>query len=147
MMKTTVVMSNEIQCLCNTKDIVEMIGDSGVIVGSWPSFRSNAKDLDIVIRSRDPEDNHNVLLNMLMDRFPWTTSNCIGHIHIQATPVDVEIFESNIAAALLMNDVKKRDALSFAQARRKATRINCYGVQMFIARKFQPDTRGLEYDL
>jgi hypothetical protein len=110
----------------DTSEVVQFIGDRGVIVGSFPKKGIAAKDLDIVVKDKENERGRNVVLEEVIKRWPdHFRSGVIGHVVITAHPLDVELFDGPLP-------IKKGQAVkqhTWRQAKRKAKPIDVFGVQ------------------
>lgn len=111
-----------------TSDVLSLIGDRGVIVGSWP--KGGTKDIDVVIKSPAPKSAaRNPVFTELLEH--WRddcSSSATGHLVILSEPTPVEVFED--VGWPIGDEAKDKARLTFSQARRRATYIDAYGVTM-----------------
>lgn len=113
----------------HTSDVIRAIGAAGVIVGSWPAMGEYAKDVDVVIRPRKNDEPKNKVFQALYENWrEYMDSAAPGHVFVRAEPQPVEVFES---LGFRPDDEDKSDGcLTYNQATRRATRVDCYGVKM-----------------
>jgi hypothetical protein len=114
-----------------TQSVLEVIGKRGVIVGSVALGKSNPKDLDVVIRDRGYEQARNPVFTDLLAQFgDACDSEVVGHLVVWASPLLVEVFEGN--GWPVDDPVKRKNQVSFRQARKKSIKRPVFGVEMFV---------------
>lgn len=109
-----------------TAEVIAAIGKKGVIVGSFPTKGLAAKDVDVVIAEAPPGE-RNPVLQDLVRRYPHHfESESVGHVFVRALPLNVEVFEGKMP---VKGADKMAGRMTFATARRRARRIDCFGVE------------------
>lgn len=118
--------------LPRTTEVLRLIGNDGVVVGSIAEHGTSFKDVDVVVRDLGVGAEETVLQRVLREFRPWCESSAIGHLWVNAHPLSVEIFAN---CAWRTGDVEK-DAkrLNFAQARKRSKLKEVYGVVMQVLR-------------
>ncbi len=107
-------------------DVLQALGKRFVIVGSWPAKGIYAKDIDIVVPDRGPENSRNPIMDKLCESFE-VDSSAIGHLFVRCEEHNIEVFEDN--GWPVDDPDKAKNQLSYLQARRRSSLIDCYGIE------------------
>ena len=116
-----------------TAEVLQLIGNRGVIVGSWPD--DGTKDLDVVIRPRGPEEDRRnpVFQECLRAWRNYCESSIVGYLVVNADPITVGIFEDK--GWTVDDSSKHENMLTFNQARRRSIEIEAFGIKMRAVRR------------
>lgn len=114
--------------LPTTAEVLVEIRTAGVVVGSWPRKRDDAKDLDVVIKPRGLEEGRNPVFERMRKFGAAFESSAPGHAFIKAVPMNVEVFEGK--SWRVDDPAKHAGMLTYHQARRRSSWVDCYGVLM-----------------
>lgn len=114
-------------------EVLAVIGEDGVVVGSWPRKRDGAKDIDIVIRPAPNGERNPIFVRLLAQWRENCDSAIMGHLIVYADPQPIELFEITLPP----DDPDKRNGvLTYRQASRGAERVNVHGISMRVAKAF-----------
>lgn len=113
-----------------TEEVLRLIGDDGVIVGSFAELGHSTKDVDVVVpQNPDTEGPTSLVIQRVYQRYaPYCESDAVGHLWVHALPLPVELFATK--AWRTGDPEKDRKRLEYRQARRKCQRRTVLGVEM-----------------
>ena len=114
-----------------TQEVLSVIGNRGVIVGSVARGKQDPKDLDIVIKQRGFEEKRNSVFTELISLYGEDCESSVpGHLVVSAKPLCVELFEDN---GWQCDDKEKaKQQVSFQQAKRSTIRQMIFGISMLV---------------
>lgn len=118
--------------LPRTTEVLQLIGNDGVIVGSIAEHGTSFKDVDVVVRDLGMEAEETVLQRVLRVFRPWCESSAVGHLWVNAHPLSVEIFGN--CAWKTGDEEKDSKRVTFVQARKRSKLKEVYGVVMQVHR-------------
>lgn len=115
-----------------TRDVLLLVGNQGVVVGSVARGAPKPKDLDIVVRPQSFKETRHPFFAKLLATFPasFLISCAPGHLMVLAKPLNVEFFEDNDVQ--VTDPVKREQQVSYRQARRGAQLQSLFGVLIMV---------------